>query len=83
MSGCCRKGARSGQLSAAVAAGKEIGIYTGHRIERSEVGLPGEFESMQDDELERMVAERFHRLFGGKLAIRDGSATLNGRSDDE
>jgi hypothetical protein len=34
----------SGQLSAGVAAGKEISVLTGHRVERAEIGAPGEFD---------------------------------------
>jgi hypothetical protein len=45
-----------------VAAAREISVLTGHRIERSEVGAPGEFESMQDDELERVLIERLGAL---------------------
>jgi hypothetical protein len=36
---------RYGQLSAAIAAIKEKGVLTGKRIERREVGGPGEFEA--------------------------------------
>ena len=52
----------SGQLSAAVAAIKEKGVLTGKRIERSELGAPGEFEALSDDELERALAERLSAL---------------------
>jgi hypothetical protein len=37
-------------------------VPTGHRVERSEVGAPGEFDAMQDDELERALVERMARL---------------------
>jgi len=47
---------RDKQHSAAVAAIKEIGILTGLRIDRREVGQPGDFERMSDDELERFIA---------------------------
>lgn len=53
---------KSGQLSAAVAAIKEKGVLTGKRIERSEIGAPGEFEAMSDEELEHEVLERFAAL---------------------
>jgi hypothetical protein len=49
----------SGQLSAAIAA---INVPTGMRIERREVGRPGEFDALSDDELERIVVERFNAL---------------------
>jgi hypothetical protein len=40
----------SGQNSAAVAAVKVKGVLSGKWIERAEVGAPGEFETMTDDE---------------------------------
>ena len=52
----------SGQLSAAVAAIKEKGVLSGQRIERREIGAPGEFDALSDDELERAVRERFNAL---------------------
>jgi phage terminase small subunit len=52
----------NGQLSAAVTAIKEKGILSGKRIERAEIGTPGEFETMTDDELERALMERLERL---------------------
>ena len=39
----------SGQLNAAVAAIKEKGVLSGKRVERSEVGGPGEFDHLSDD----------------------------------
>jgi hypothetical protein len=48
----------SGQLSAAVTAIKEKGVLFGMRIERSEIGSPGEFEHLSDDELWRVVVDR-------------------------
>jgi len=48
----------SGQLSAAVSALKEKGVLSGKRVERSEIGAPGEFDHLNDDELERALAER-------------------------
>jgi hypothetical protein len=56
------KALESGQLSPGVAAAREISVLTGHRIERAEIGSPGEFESMQDDELERVLIERLGAL---------------------
>jgi len=53
---------KSGQYSPAVAALREKAVLSGHRIERSEVGGPGEFEAMQDDELERVLIERLGAL---------------------
>jgi hypothetical protein len=40
----CAKAIEAGQLSAATAAVKEIGVLSGIRIERSERGQPGEFD---------------------------------------
>jgi hypothetical protein len=47
---------------AAVAAIKEKGILSGQRIERKEVGTPGVFDSLTDDELERALIERINAL---------------------
>ena len=59
-----RKGAlEAKQYSAAVAATKEIGILSGIRIERSERGMPGEF-----DELERMSADELRAFVEKTLA---------------
>jgi Viral alkaline exonuclease len=52
------QGMSSGQLAPAGTAVKEISVLTGHRIERQEVGGPGEYEAMGDDELERQIMER-------------------------
>jgi hypothetical protein len=34
-------------------------VLSGQRIERKEVGAPGEFDAVSDDELERALVERF------------------------
>jgi hypothetical protein len=34
----------------------------GHRIERREIGTPGEFDHLSDDELERALIERMEQL---------------------
>ena len=57
-----QRGLDSGQLAAAGTAIKEISILTGHRVERSEVGAPGEFEALTDDELARALMQRVARL---------------------
>jgi hypothetical protein len=72
---------KSGQLSAAVSALKEKGILSGKRIERSEVGGPGEFEQMSDEELWQAIKERFAKL-AAELR-HNGSIGLNGVSDDK
>jgi hypothetical protein len=50
------------QLSAANTAIKVKSVLTGKWIERAEVGAPGEYETMTDDELERAIVERVARL---------------------
>ena len=50
------------QISAAVAAIKEMGILTGLRIDRREVGKPGEFERMNDEELAHFIASESAKL---------------------
>ena len=62
-----------GQLGAAVAAIKEKGVLSGKRIERSEVGSPGEFDHLTDDELERALIERLAQLGFAPVAISNGS----------
>jgi phage terminase small subunit len=52
----------SKQLSAAVAAIKEVGVLSGVRVERKEVGAPGEFETMSDAELLAALRERMAKL---------------------
>jgi len=43
------------QISAGVAAIKEMGILTGLRIDRREVGAPGEFDRLSDEELMKFI----------------------------
>jgi phage terminase small subunit len=52
----------SKQLSAAVGANKEISILAGIRVERAEIGQPGEFDHMSDEELWQALQERFAKL---------------------
>jgi hypothetical protein len=52
----------SKQFSAAIAAITEMGVLSGLRIERKEVGAPGEFDAITDDELVRLLIERFSAL---------------------
>jgi hypothetical protein len=40
-----KRALESGQLSAGVSAVKEISVLTGKRVERSEVGAPGEYDA--------------------------------------
>lgn len=46
---------RDMQYSAAVGAVKELGILSGLRIDRREVGSPGEFDRMSDEELMKFI----------------------------
>jgi phage terminase small subunit len=52
----------SGQFGAANTAIKGKAILSGKWIERAEVGAPGEYENMTDDELERQLMARFAKL---------------------
>jgi hypothetical protein len=73
----------SGQLSAGVNAVKEMSILAGRRVERSEIGSPGEFEAMSDSELITALQERFAKLMAElRLPITNGSIALNGNATD-
>lgn len=52
------KAMESGQLNAANTAIKGKAVLTGKWIERAEIGGPGEFDHLTDDELERALVER-------------------------
>jgi hypothetical protein len=65
------------QFSAANAAIREKSILSGHRIERSEIGELGQFDHLSDDDLKRLLIERFVRL-APKLGISVGLIALNG-----
>jgi hypothetical protein len=39
-----------------------MGVLSGQRVERREIGAPGEFDALSDDELERALIERFRAL---------------------
>jgi hypothetical protein len=56
------QGKKSGQLSPSETAIKEISVLTGHRVERAEIGAPGEFDAIQDDELELLLVQRLGEL---------------------
>lgn len=62
-----------GQASAAVAATREKGILSGKRVERSEIGKPGDFETMDDDTLDAFISSREGGT--GEGAGRKGSAS--------
>ena len=72
------------QFGAAVSALREKGVLSGKRIERAEIGGPGEFDHLTDAELLSAIRERFVRLESEmQLAIPIGSITLNDDSHDE
>jgi hypothetical protein len=52
----------SKQFSAAIAAIREMGVLSGQRIERREIGAPGEFEALTDDKLLAALRERLRAL---------------------
>ena len=68
----CAKAIEAGQLSAANAAVKEIGVLSGIRIERSERGQPGEFEF-----LEKMSPEELEAYARGELVMPDEQERLH------
>jgi hypothetical protein len=62
------------QLSAANTAIKVKSVLSGKWIERAEIGAPGEYETMTDDELERQIMERVAKLgFTSVAALADFS----------
>ena len=52
----------SRQFGACVSALKEEGVLSGHRIERSEIGGPGEFDHMSDEELRQSIINEAREL---------------------
>ena len=67
------------QLAAAGTAIRELGVLTGHRVERAEIGGPGEFDHLSDDELLATIRDRWARLDSEtQLASSNGSIQLNG-----
>jgi phage terminase small subunit len=66
-----RQAMLAGQFNAAISALKELGVLTGKRVERSERGEPGEFDSMSDEELREALDKQARALgyvpAGGKL----------------
>jgi hypothetical protein len=79
----------SKQFNAANGAIKVKSVLSGNWVERAEIGSPGEFDAVTDDELERLLTERLALLgFALVPAISDGSIALNAgalafQSDDE
>jgi hypothetical protein len=58
----CERAYESGQYGVATGALKEMGVLSGVRVERSEIGGPGEFDHLTDEELERELVERIRAL---------------------
>ena len=55
-------------------------VLSGKWIERAEIGAPGEYEALDDDDLERQIMERMARLgYVVTLAIphMDGAADVD------
>jgi hypothetical protein len=63
-----------GQPGAACTAVKVKSVLSGKWIERAEVGAPGDYENLTDDELEHQIMERIARLgFTSVAALADFS----------
>jgi hypothetical protein len=57
-----KRALQSGQYQAATNANKEMSVLTGHRVEKAEIGAPGEFDALTDEELERALIEHLSEL---------------------
>ena len=51
-----------GQMAAAVSAIREKGVLSGKRVERAEMGGPGDFARMNEDELDGVIASEIRAL---------------------
>jgi hypothetical protein len=71
----------NGQYSAANSAIKTKSVLSGHWIERAEIGAPGEFDHISDDELKHALIERLVRI-APTLGISVRSIALNGNGVD-
>jgi hypothetical protein len=69
---------KSGQLNAAVAAIKEKGVLSGKRVERGEVGGPGAFDHLSDDELRAEIERECREL--GYISLTAVSRSIEGDS---
>ena len=58
------------QFSAAASLVKVKSVLSGQWVERKEIGSPGEFDHLTDDELERTLVERLAQL-GFRLIVED------------
>jgi hypothetical protein len=69
----------SHQYNAANGAIKTKSVLSGVWIERAEIGQPGEFDNLTDNEVERLLVEHLAELGWALVpAINDGSNLLNG-----
>jgi hypothetical protein len=72
----------SKQFNAALNAVKVKSVLSGKWIERAEIGAPGEFDNLSDDELKHLLIERLVQI-APTLGISIGSAiALNGNGGD-
>ena len=62
---------QNGREGNAVNAVKVKAVLAGKWIERSEIGTPGEFDAMSDDELEHLLIERLGALGLSVVALPD------------
>lgn len=71
-----------GQASAAVSAVDKLGRLHGLVIDKKEIGKPGDFERMSEDELEAFIASREDRSGegSGRAGKASGSAGMRGKS---
>lgn len=69
------------QPSAAVAATREKGVLSGKRIERTEVGAPGEFDGLTADELRDQLRSEAAAIGEGTIAssLAGGSGAARGK----
>src|SRR4051794_1572582 len=66
---------RDKQYSAAVGAVKEMGILSGVRIDRREVGSPGEFDRLSDEELMQLIEGKVELVpLPGEEVVRQRSS---------
>ena len=66
-----------GQTAAAVSAVDKLGKLYGHMIERKEIGKPGDFSRMTEDELEEFIARR-QDIAGASIAGEAAPANQTG-----
>jgi hypothetical protein len=59
------------QYNAANTAIKNKSVLAGVWVERAEIGSPGQFDAMSDDELERVLVQRLADLGLSVVALPD------------